>query len=185
MSNQSMKKNILKYSIFLLITMTGFSIDLYTKNLAFKTLKNKEQKVIVKGFIECGYTENRGMIFGILNRSKSNFVYHILRHATPIGTFILLIFLIINRKYPFLYLLPFFIILSGALGNSYDKIRHGFVIDFIHLHFFDILDWPFYFNIADAIICVGMGLLIIQTIFMPSLLNITTTPDKSQVKNPR
>ena len=169
-----MKKNILKYSILIFITIIGFSLDLYTKSWAFKTLKNNNQITIIQGFIECGYTENRGMVFGILNRSKPNLIYHILRHATPIGTSILIIFLILYRKHPFFDLLPYFVILPGALGNSYDKIRNGFVIDFIHIHFLNILDWPFYFNIADALICIGMGILIIEMIFTPSLLSKTS-----------
>jgi signal peptidase II len=182
MRKYNMKKNILKYSVLILITVTGFSIDIYTKNWAFQTLKDKHKITIVKGFVECGYTENRGMIFGILNRSNTNFIYFILRHATPIGTFILILFLIISRKHSFFYLLPYNIILSGALGNSYDKITKGFVIDFIHIHFLNILDWPFYFNIADALICIGMGILITEMIFVPSVINITKKADEPQKK---
>jgi len=49
-------------------------------------------------------------------------------------------------------------VMGGALGNLIDRVRVGYVIDYIDLHF-----WPV-FNIADIAITVGAGLLIIATI---------------------
>lgn len=49
-------------------------------------------------------------------------------------------------------------VMGGALGNLIDRVRVGYVIDYIDLHF-----WPV-FNIADIAIVVGAGLLIIATI---------------------
>lgn len=52
-------------------------------------------------------------------------------------------------------------ILGGALGNLYDRIRYGYVIDFIDFY---IGTWHWYtFNIADIAICVGAGLLILSS----------------------
>lgn len=50
------------------------------------------------------------------------------------------------------------LILGGALGNVVDRIQHGFVVDFIHVHWGRAY-FPA-FNIADAAITVGAGLLI-------------------------
>jgi signal peptidase II len=52
------------------------------------------------------------------------------------------------------------LILAGALGNLYDRLNHGYVIDFIEVYFRDYR-WPS-FNIADSAITVGVGLLILQ-----------------------
>lgn len=49
-------------------------------------------------------------------------------------------------------------VMGGALGNLVDRIRVGFVIDYIDLHF-----WPV-FNIADIAITIGAGLLVIATL---------------------
>ena len=54
------------------------------------------------------------------------------------------------------------LILSGAIGNLYDRIQYGFVIDFIDVYYAN-LHWPT-FNIADSAICVGAGLLLVRTI---------------------
>lgn len=59
-----------------------------------------------------------------------------------------------------LQLLSFSLILGGALGNVVDRLRLGYVIDFIDLHYND-LHWPV-FNIADCAICIGAFLLLIE-----------------------
>ena len=50
-------------------------------------------------------------------------------------------------------------ILGGAVGNLYDRILHGKVVDFISWHIGNAY-WPT-FNVADVGICVGVGLLVI------------------------
>jgi signal peptidase II len=52
-------------------------------------------------------------------------------------------------------------VLGGALGNYVDRIARGFVIDFLEAHWFDKAAWPS-FNIADAAICVGVGMLVVD-----------------------
>lgn len=52
------------------------------------------------------------------------------------------------------------LILGGALGNLFDRIRFGYVIDFIDWHWYD-LHWPT-FNIADVAIVVGVGIMVLE-----------------------
>ncbi|MGE3667136.1 MAG: signal peptidase II [Steroidobacteraceae bacterium] len=54
------------------------------------------------------------------------------------------------------------LILGGALGNVIDRMRHGFVIDFVHVHWHDA--WFPAFNVADAAISVGAACLIVDAI---------------------
>lgn len=52
------------------------------------------------------------------------------------------------------------LVLAGALGNLYDRLMHGYVIDFIHVFY---QDWHYpIFNIADIAICLGAGLLLLD-----------------------
>jgi len=54
--------------------------------------------------------------------------------------------------------ISFSLILGGALGNAWDRIEYGYVIDFLHFH---LEDWHFaIFNVADSAICVGAVLLL-------------------------
>ena len=53
-------------------------------------------------------------------------------------------------------------ILGGALGNLYDRLRFGYVVDFLELYFRDY-HWPS-FNIADSAISIGVFLLALEII---------------------
>lgn len=55
------------------------------------------------------------------------------------------------------------LVLGGALGNIVDRVRFGYVVDFVHLH---AGPWSFYvFNVADAAITVGVVILLVRALF--------------------
>ena len=57
-------------------------------------------------------------------------------------------------------------VLGGALGNIVDRARYGYVVDFLHAFWHD---HHFYiFNVADAAITVGVGLLLLRALLTPS-----------------
>ncbi|MBF2753996.1 MAG: signal peptidase II [Gammaproteobacteria bacterium AqS3] len=56
-------------------------------------------------------------------------------------------------------LVAFAMLLGGALGNLYDRIVHGHVIDYLHLHLAD--SSMFVFNLADALLSVGVGIVLL------------------------
>ncbi|OOR89421.1 signal peptidase II [Moraxella caviae] len=56
------------------------------------------------------------------------------------------------------------LVLGGAIGNVIDRFIHGYVIDFIHVHYADVWHYPI-FNIADIGICVGMAFVVIDMLF--------------------
>ncbi len=55
------------------------------------------------------------------------------------------------------------LIVGGALGNAYDRLAYGFVADFYHFHV-GSFSW-YIFNLADAAIVIGVGLLIVDLLF--------------------
>jgi len=57
------------------------------------------------------------------------------------------------------------LILGGALGNVWDRLTYGYVIDFIDVYYKN-WHWPV-FNVADSAITIGAVLLIIDTIIRP------------------
>lgn len=59
------------------------------------------------------------------------------------------------------------LILGGAIGNVIDRFFHGYVIDFIHVHYADVWHYPI-FNIADIGICVGMVFVVVDMLFLES-----------------
>jgi signal peptidase II len=60
--------------------------------------------------------------------------------------------------------------LGGALGNLSDRLRQGYVVDFVDLNFWPLHNWPV-FNLADSAIVVGVGLLAL------TMLRDTEEPD--------
>jgi signal peptidase II len=61
------------------------------------------------------------------------------------------------------------LVLGGALGNVVDRIRLGYVVDFIHFHW-DRAYFPA-FNVADSAITVGAAFLLLDALFEPQRTN--------------
>jgi signal peptidase II len=160
-----MPKKLLKYTLLILILVAGGATDQLSKQWASVNLKNQPVKVLIKNMVELGYTENHGMVFGINNKKDnpgSRNILLVIRILLSIG---LSVYLIMNLSKSLFFHVPFLLILSGAIGNVIDSLRYGHVIDFIHMHLGKLLDWPFLYNLADAYVCIGMGILIIQSFF--------------------
>ena len=99
-------------------------------------------------FFSLTYVENTGMAFG-LGRHKNIFF--------TIVTFLLLPVLFFlqwswRSKNPWIQA-GLLLVTSGALGNLYDRIAYGYVVDFLYIHY-----WPV-FNVADSCITVGAACL--------------------------
>ena len=164
-AGSTMPSRIVKYLLILVILFAGVASDQLSKRWAATNLKNQPGKVLVKNLLELGYTENHGMVFGINNRSDNGISKNsllIVRMLLSIG---LTVYLVINLSRGLLFHLPFLLILSGAIGNVIDSLRYGHVIDFIHMHLGKLLDWPFLYNLADAYVCFGMAVLIMESFF--------------------
>lgn len=66
------------------------------------------------------------------------------------------------------------LVLGGAIGNDYDRIRFASVVDFLEVHIFSY-HWPD-FNLADSAIVTGACLLILDTL-LPSRTPVAETPE--------
>lgn len=58
------------------------------------------------------------------------------------------------------------LVLGGAIGNLVDRVRLGYVVDFIHMHLKTRAHWPTY-NVADIAITVGIGLMLLEYVIGP------------------
>ncbi|MCL6615436.1 MAG: signal peptidase II, partial [Firmicutes bacterium] len=115
---------------------------------------------IIPGFFELRYVENSAVAFSLLHSlpagAREAVIY------TFNGAAILGLLALLRHwwgKGP-AGLLPLVAILSGAIGNLYDRLTYGHVIDFFHLHYRWRWSWPI-FNVADLLICLGVGLLLV------------------------
>jgi signal peptidase II len=122
--------------------------------------------VVVNHFWNLKYVENPGAAWGMFSRQAPWFrvpFFHIVS-IIAIG----FMSMYIRRLDPSqrLLLVALSLVLGGAVGNYLDRLMRSYVIDFVDWHWFDDprLHWPT-FNVADAGICIGVALMIGETLF--------------------
>ena len=118
-----------------------------------KFLVKDKYLTVIPNVLNFTYTENTGGAFGVGSR------FFIL--GLSIIIIAIAIYFLVKEKDKIKDFMPFTMIISGSLGNMFDRIFRGFVIDFIDVN---ILDFP-NFNIADICIVLGVFILIIEMIF--------------------
>jgi len=126
--------------------------------------EQKRSITVSENFFRLRYAENPGAAWGLF-RNLPEEVRGPLFHIVSLAAVILISFYFAQltgadpKERWALYGLP--LVLGGALGNYVDRIARGFVIDFLEAHWFDKVAWPS-FNVADAAICVGVGMLVVD-----------------------
>jgi signal peptidase II len=130
------------------------ALDLGTKQLALRELELLEVRPVTS-FFNLVLVENQGAAFSLLSGRGS---YQGLKMAllASLALAPLLYFLLDARRPSSFFALG--LILGGALGNIHDRLRYNAVVDFLDFHF-QGHHWPA-FNLADAAIVVGVGILL-------------------------
>jgi signal peptidase II len=145
--------------------LTAFGIylaDQASKAWAVKSLRFGDERVLIPGFMKFFYTENPGIAFGQLQEGGSFARWFFVVLAVAAAIAVLYYFLRTPRNDDRV-LGACALLLAGIAGNMTDRVRLGYVIDFIVLHAGNY-HWPT-FNIADASITVGALLLVWDLIF--------------------
>ena len=154
-----------KWWILGLLTPVLVWADLYTKVLIERSFYPGQRRPIIEGFFDLLYARNRGAAFGLFNdlSPEMSFVFFI---SVSVVALVVLgyLFFSITRQYETYLALTITFIFAGALGNFTDRMRLGFVVDFLHFHWNDWY-WPT-FNVADISISIGAGMLIVYSIFL-------------------
>jgi signal peptidase II len=135
--------------------------DQITKLAIDQTMRLGQSITIISGLFDLSYVLNPGAAFGILASRSAGF-----RNPFFVGVSILAAGLIIyyyHRHVADEARLPtpaLGLILGGAVGNLIDRLRVGMVIDFLDFHVAGH-HWPA-FNVADAAISIGVGLMLLR-----------------------
>jgi signal peptidase II len=140
--------------LFLIVAALVVALDQVSKLWARANVSEIYNLKLLPGFLDLILVENYGAIFGLVHSHSEVFI------ALGIaGSVIILVFLYYFPPATTLGTVSFALILSGAVGNLIDRIRLGYVIDFISLHVQEFFHWPT-FNIADTALTVGILMLI-------------------------
>jgi len=133
------------------------AIDQVSKWIIVKEMELGESIPIIDNVLYITSHRNRGAAWGILE-NKMWFFYVI----TVIFVIFILFYMKKYAKTDKLLGISLGLILGGAIGNFIDRVVRKEVVDFIHTYIFSY-NFPV-FNVADSALCVGVALIIIQTL---------------------
>ena len=143
--------------IFWSIMIGGLALDLWTKKAVFNWLEPHETFPIIDGFLRLIIMVNNGAAFNLF-AGKPYFLAMISIIAI-VG--ILIVFLFSGGMQKLIHI-ALGLFAAGVCGNLYDRLfNNGSVRDFIDAYW-GTYHWPT-FNVADSLLCIGVGLLIIST----------------------
>ncbi|PIQ86624.1 MAG: signal peptidase II [Candidatus Omnitrophica bacterium CG11_big_fil_rev_8_21_14_0_20_43_6] len=138
--------------IFIII-ISVIVLDQFTKFLALKFLQLNTPVPLIKNFLNLTLVHNRGAAFGIFQNQLFLFV---LVSLFAIG---LILQNLKSKTNSIMLKLSLSLILGGAIGNLIDRLRFGFVVDFL-----DLRVWPV-FNFADSVITIAAFVLTWELLF--------------------
>ena len=140
----------------LLVAAVLLTADQITKYYVLRNLKPIRSVPIISGLLEFSYIENTGAAFGLF-KNMVWFVFLITGSASAA----LLVILFRYKKHTFFSYSASALLIAGGIGNLLDRIFRGFVVDFIHVMFFDYI-----FNFADCCVTVGVALFVIHVLLL-------------------
>jgi signal peptidase II len=123
-----------------------------------------QSRTLIPGVMRLTYAENCGAAFSML-RTAPAWVRGSVFGLATVGASVMLIVMFVRGIGGRLFAAAVPFILSGALGNLADRIRHGFVVDFFQVDP-ALFVYPV-FNVADIVIVIGVGLLLIDGMLKP------------------
>ena len=145
--------------MFYLVSAVVVFLDLVSKQVIRQTLLPQEA-VTITPFFNLVSVMNKGISFSFFNSG----------HVATVWALIIISLAIIAAVAVWLYReqnrwtkLALSLILGGAVGNVADRLRLGAVVDFLDFHI-GAHHWPA-FNIADTAVCIGVFIIIVQSIF--------------------
>ena len=150
--------------IWYLLALAVLIIDQWTKWLAETNLNFLEPVPVIEPFLNWTLAYNYGAAFSFLADAGGWQKWFFAGLALVMSLF-LIVYLVKAPRKAKLLSFGLALVLGGALGNLIDRLLHGHVIDFIHVHYADVWHYPI-FNIADIGICIGVALIVIDMLFL-------------------
>jgi signal peptidase II len=145
---------------YLVLVLAVLALDRWTKAMILGRFDLNESAMVIDGFFNITYVQNTGVAFGIFSSIASPAKAVLLSVFTAFAAVIVVVYSVRNSAQNRLLQAALALILGGALGNLYDRLAYGYVVDFIDLYA-GAYRWPA-FNVADTAITTGVILLAIE-----------------------
>ncbi|SYZ72000.1 Lipoprotein signal peptidase [Candidatus Zixiibacteriota bacterium] len=153
------------FPVIFLLAVVAF--DQISKIWVLNSLSPGQTKSVIGQFFQLRLAYNEGGAMGTVLGSGTFYL------VTSCIVLIIVLYLLYNNRNRALLAFSLAAIAGGAIGNIIDRIRIGWVVDFLDFDFFDInilgykLDRWWTFNVADSAITVGIIILLAYILFSP------------------
>jgi signal peptidase II len=149
-----------------LLALLVFVLDRSTKRLVATRVAMYRHIQIIPGFFKITHTENTGAAFSLFADSPSHWKITLLIGFSVVAMVIVTVLLWKQSQALSLTGIALSLILGGAVGNLWDRVASGRVVDFL-LFYVKHYEWPV-FNLADSAIVIGASLLVLEILFHKS-----------------
>src|SRR5579863_2357969 len=153
-------------TMYLLIALIVVLLDRWTKHIVAQRISLYSHIQIIPGFFRLTHTENTGAAFSLFADSPAPWKTALLIGFSVVALLVVSVLLWKNHPAHMVSGIGLSLIMGGALGNLWDRLTSGRVVDFL-LFYVRRYQWPV-FNLADSAIVMGAGLLILEILFHKS-----------------
>ena len=162
MNNTDSKANsrrIISLITYIVITAVLTQLDQITKYVAENNLYMKNDIDIIKNVLTLTYLRNNGSAFGMFSGKINAFL--VLTVIIVVVITYIVIRMPVTKRYLPMYIVCTMLV-SGAIGNFIDRVRLGYVRDFIY---FKLINFPV-FNVADCYVTISVAIFIVLILFV-------------------
>jgi signal peptidase II len=152
--------------LYFLTALVVLLLDRVTKWMVEGHIELHDTIQVIPGFFRLTHVQNRGAAFGLFAESPSEWKVGVLVLFSVIALVVVSALLWRNSHALTMTGSALALILGGAIGNLWDRLLSGHVVDFLDFYV-DSYHWPA-FNVADSAIVIGAVLLVAEILFKPS-----------------
>jgi signal peptidase II len=150
-----------KHWILAIVPTFSIVLDQWTKQLIVDRFQLGESISVISQFFSITYVRNSGAAFGFMAAVDPSLR---IPFFLVVPTIALAVIGYLFKKLPehdVKTALALSLVMGGAVGNLIDRVRYGYVVDFLDFHWNYQAHFPA-FNVADSAICIGVGLLMLD-----------------------
>lgn len=147
-----------KYLILVALAAAIVAIDQASKLYIHTQYRLGETTPVLQNYFNITYVRNLGAAFGMFRETPEWFRKNFFLLMPPTAMIIIMMILRTVADRDRVQIFALSAVFGGALGNYIDRLRLGYVVDFLDFHWHNYYTWPA-FNIADSAIVVGSTIL--------------------------
>ena len=155
-----MRRSGLLRALYACVSLSALGLDQLTKALVVQRMAIHSTVTVIPGLFHLTLVTNRGGLFGLCHGMADPYRSILFTIVPALAIVVILIFQYRTSLSDVVAQAGLALILGGALGNLTDRVRFGYVVDFLDV-FVGEYHWPA-FNLADSAICIGVSLLLID-----------------------